>query len=143
MRSLQSRFLRLLCHLAQTRRKPTAKIETFRADMDWYGDLMPLPRGTVTQPLSIDGIPAAWIQAGRYDPSLTILYLHGGGFIMGSIRSHRSLISRLCSAATGRALALNYRLAPEYPFPAAVEDSLAAYRLLLNQGVPPGHIVIP
>src|SRR5579859_6292181 len=142
MRSLQSRFLRSLCRLVQVRRKPTAKIEQFRADLDWYGDLMPVPPGTVSEPLTIGNIPAAWIRVGKSLPSLTLLYLHGGGFIMGSIRSHRSLIARLSAAARARTLALNYRLAPEYPFPAAFEDSLGAYRWLLQQGVPPQQIVI-
>src|SRR5579859_221644 len=142
MRSLQSRFLRYLCFLERGRRKPSARIEEFRADLERYGDLMPLPPGTVTEPLFIGHIPAAWIRARKCDASMTILYLHGGGFIMGSIRSHRSLIARLAVAARARALALNYRLAPEYPFPAAFEDSLAAYRWLLNQGVQPEKIVI-
>ncbi len=142
MRSIQSRFLRFLCHLTQIRRKSDESIEHFRADLDWYGDLMPLPLGTVIERLRIGEMPAAWVHVGQYDPSLTILYLHGGGFIMGSIRSHRSLIARISRAARARTLALDYRLAPEYPFPAAHEDSLAAYRWLLSQGVHPEHIVI-
>jgi acetyl esterase/lipase len=70
------------------------------------------------------------------------LYLHGGGYALGSIESHRDLIARLCCATGARALALEYRLAPEHRFPAQLEDALRAYRWLLAEGVDPRRIVI-
>jgi acetyl esterase/lipase len=75
-------------------------------------------------------------------PRGVILYLHGGGYVMGSINTHRAMIARISRAAQARALAIDYRLAPENPFPAAVEDATAAYSWLLAQGCEPGKIVL-
>jgi monoterpene epsilon-lactone hydrolase len=72
-----------------------------------------------------------------------VLYLHGGGYVIGSPRSHRHLAAAIARAAGARALLLDYRRAPEHPFPAAVDDALAAYRWLLESaGVAPGHVVV-
>jgi acetyl esterase/lipase len=74
------------------------------------------------------------------DPSRVVLFLHGGGYISGSIASHRHMVAQLGREAGMRTLALDYRLAPEYPFPAALEDTLAAYRFLLGQGIEANRI---
>jgi epsilon-lactone hydrolase len=71
-----------------------------------------------------------------------VLFLHGGGYVIGSLDSHRHMISEMGRAARARTLAIDYRLAPEYPFPAAVDDSLAAYRFLLANGIQAGGITI-
>jgi phosphinothricin tripeptide acetyl hydrolase len=71
-----------------------------------------------------------------------VLYLHGGGYVIGSPRSHRHLAAAIAGAAAARALLLDYRLAPEHPYPAALEDATAAYRWLLAQGIAPGRVVI-
>lgn len=71
-----------------------------------------------------------------------MLYLHGGGFTVGSPRSHRAFVSRLSSATRSRALSLEYRLAPEHPFPAAIEDAVAAYRWLLDVHASPERVVV-
>ena len=71
-----------------------------------------------------------------------MLYLHGGGYVMGSLNTHRDFMGRISRAAQARVLGLDYRLAPEHPFPAAVEDSVAGYRFLLEQGLPPARIAI-
>ena len=68
--------------------------------------------------------------------------MHGGGYVVGSLDSHRHLVSEAGRAAKAWALALDYRLAPEYPFPAAVEDAVAGYRYLLSRGIRPGCIAI-
>jgi epsilon-lactone hydrolase len=88
--------------------------------------------------LKAGGVPAA---TGAH-PDRIILYLHGGGFRMGSIDSHRELMQRLCTAAGVRVLGIDYRLAPEHAFPAPVEDALSAYRWLLDIGVRPGCIAL-
>jgi len=88
------------------------------------------------------GVDAEWITAPGARSDRALLYLHGGGYTLGSVNSHRDLIARL-SAATGcRALGLDYRLAPEHSFPAPVEDATAAYRWLLDQGIEPGSIAL-
>src|SRR5207253_11051350 len=70
------------------------------------------------------------------------LYLHGGGYVIGSPRSHRHLAAAIARAAGTRALLLDYRLAPEHPFPAALDDAVAAYQWLLGRGIAPGRIVL-
>jgi len=94
------------------------------------------------EPVSAGGVKAEWITANNAAADRVILYLHGGGYVMGSIDTHRELVARLSKAAQARGLALDYRLAPENPYPAAVDDSIAAYRWLLAQGYKPGRIVI-
>jgi monoterpene epsilon-lactone hydrolase len=94
------------------------------------------------EPVSAGGVKAEWITAGNASPDRVIMYLHGGGYVMGSIDTHRELVARLSKAAQARGLALDYRLAPENPFPAAVDDSIAAYRWLIAQGYKPQKIVI-
>jgi monoterpene epsilon-lactone hydrolase len=94
------------------------------------------------EPVDANGVKAEWIIANNAAPDRVILYLHGGGYVMGSIDTHRELVARLSKAARARALALDYRLAPEHPFPAAVDDSITAYRWLLAQGYKPGRIVV-
>jgi len=88
------------------------------------------------------GVPAEWITAPGAAADRVLLYLHGGGYVMGSINTHREMVSRLSRAAGARALLLEYRLAPEHPFPAAVDDAVAAYRWLLSQNLKPSRIVV-
>ncbi len=88
------------------------------------------------------GVPAEWFRPDGCDESRVILYLHGGGYSLGSIDSHRDAVSRLCRAAGARGLVIDYRLAPEHPFPAQLEDALAAYRWLLASGVDPARVVV-
>ena len=76
------------------------------------------------------------------DPACVILFLHGGGYVSGSLASHRPLATEIGRVCGARTLALEYRLAPEYPFPAAIEDAVAAYRFLLSCGIGPRHIAV-
>jgi len=86
--------------------------------------------------------PAEWLRPPSAAPGRVVLYLHGGGYVIGSSRSHRHLAAAIAGAAGASALLLDYRLAPEHPFPAAVEDATAAYRWLLDQAIAPERIVI-
>jgi epsilon-lactone hydrolase len=89
-----------------------------------------------------EGPKAQWITAPDAATDRVILYLHGGGYVMGSIETHRELMARLSKAAAARCLGLDYSLAPESPFPAAVNDTTGAYRWLLKQGIKPERIII-
>lgn len=100
------------------------------------------PADTIVESTEVDGVPAEWVCAPGVDRDRVLLYLHGGGYVIGSIATHRGLIARLSQAANCRALALDYRLAPEHRYPAAVEDATKAYRWLLRQGVAPGKIAV-
>ncbi len=101
------------------------------------------PSGSVhTDVVDAGGVAAEWVTAAGTDVARTILYLHGGGYVIGSPATHRGLAERLSKAAGARVLVLDYRLAPENPFPAAVEDATAAYRWLLASGVEAGRIAV-
>jgi acetyl esterase/lipase len=95
-----------------------------------------------SQPIITDLWRGEWVAAPRARPDCTILYLHGGGYVSGSPRTHRALMGHLSRHTRARILALDYRLAPEHIFPAALEDAWAAYWWLLNQGTPPEKIAI-
>jgi acetyl esterase/lipase len=86
------------------------------------------------------GVSAEWTWTEAADPARVVLYLHGGGYVFGSILSHRHLVAEIGRASGSRTLAIDYRLSPENPFPAAVDDALASYRFLLEEGFEPRHI---
>jgi acetyl esterase/lipase len=100
-----------------------------------------LPAGSCHRSVSAGGVPAEWIE-GPGPVSGVILYLHGGGYVMGSIDTHRAWIARLAQATQMRALAIDYRLAPEHPFPAALEDATTVAAWLLDQREAPGRLII-
>jgi monoterpene epsilon-lactone hydrolase len=92
--------------------------------------------------VTVANCPAEWVRAPGIQPGRAILYLHGGGYVMGSPHTHRSLAGEVSRAAQAAVLLLDYRLAPEAPFPAAVEDGVASYRWLLGQGFAPKSLAI-
>ena len=100
-----------------------------------------LPKGIEVSPVTIDGLSGEWILPSRARKDRVILYFHGGGYVMGSVQAHRSIVAKFVKGSEVGALLFGYRLAPEHPFPAPLEDSVAAYRWLLAQGVSPSHIV--
>lgn len=109
----------------------------------------PLASGTTRTAANARGVEAEWIcistddQKCVHDSKMrTILYLHGGGYMVGSIHTHAALASEIASAWRARVLNVNYRLAPEAPFPAALEDAICAYRWLCEQGVAPKQVII-
>jgi acetyl esterase/lipase len=92
--------------------------------------------------VSADGVEAEWVSAPDAEAGRAVLYLHGGGYVIGSINTHRSLAARLARASRARVLVIDYRLAPEHPHPVAVDDSVTAYRWMLAQGLKPARIVV-
>jgi monoterpene epsilon-lactone hydrolase len=100
------------------------------------------PDGVVGTPIVAGGVPAEWIDPPGGSHDRVVLYLHGGGYVAGSIDSHRNLTGHLARAIGCRVLAVDYRLAPEHPHPAPVTDAVAAYRWLLDQGVDADRVVI-
>ncbi|MBI5949100.1 MAG: alpha/beta hydrolase [Chloroflexi bacterium] len=122
---------------------PNATIQEMRAGFEAMAAMFgPLPADVTVTPVDAGGVKAEWVVAGNADPATVILYLHGGGYVIGSPASHRDLTQRLSRASGARVLSLDYRMGPEHPFPAAVEDAVAAYRWLLAQGVAPSRMVI-
>ncbi|MCC7365550.1 MAG: alpha/beta hydrolase [Dehalococcoidia bacterium] len=94
------------------------------------------------EPAEVGGVPGEWVSAPGADPGSVVLYLHGGGYVLGSPTSHRDLAARLSRASGMRVFTADYRLAPEHPFPAAVDDAVAAYRALLKSGIPASRLAI-
>ena len=117
-------------------------VQEMRAQLELMGQGFPVPPDVRCERVSAGGVPAEWVAAPGAAEDRAILYLHGGGYAIGSIDSHRAMAAGLSSAAGARVLLIGYRLAPEHPFPAAVEDSTAAYRWLLRQGVEPARVVV-
>ena len=113
-----------------------------RRDIDARGKQYRLPVDVIVEPVTANGVKAEWTATPDADRSKAILYLHGGGYVIGSLDSHRHVAAEAGRAARARTLALDYRLAPEHPFPAAVDDAVAGYRFLLAGGVSPGGIII-
>jgi acetyl esterase/lipase len=101
-----------------------------------------IPKGITVRAIQVDGIHSEWIEPIDASSTKAILYLHGGGYCICSLDTHRGLAARLALASQTRVLIIDYRLAPENPFPAALEDALSAYRWLLEQGYSAQHIAI-
>lgn len=100
------------------------------------------PKGVTVTPVTAGGSPAGWVTPIGSDSSAIIYYLHGGAYTFGEMTTYRDILGRLTRMTHARALWLDYRLAPECPFPAAVDDALAGYRWLLDEGGDPQRIVI-
>jgi acetyl esterase/lipase len=92
------------------------------------------------QHISAGGVDSEWITPANAPRDKAILYFHGGGFRIGSVTSHRELIAQIADTSGCRVLAINYRLAPEHRFPAALDDAMAAYGWMLDQGSIPENI---
>jgi len=113
-----------------------------RGRLDAIGQASPVAADISLEAVDAGGVPAEWSLAPGSDPTRVLLFFHGGGYCSGSIASHRGMVTRVGRAAGVRTLALNYRLAPEHPFPAGLDDALAAYGFLLDQGIAPRKIAI-
>jgi monoterpene epsilon-lactone hydrolase len=116
----------------------STSVAQMRTDWDaaFQADIAPILHHRV----SVAGVDGEWIAGDSAPHDKASLYFHGGGFRLGSVSSHRELIARMAGASGCRVLAINYRLAPEYRFPAPLEDALAAYGWMLDQGLRPENI---
>ena len=121
---------------------PNASVEEARAGFEQVASMFPVDADIKREVVSAGGVKAEWLSAPDADAGRAVLYLHGGGYVIGSISTHRALAARLSRASRARVLVIDYRLAPEHPHPAAVEDSVAAYRWMLGQGLTPRRIAV-
>jgi acetyl esterase/lipase len=113
-----------------------------RAAYDQLGQQFPLTDSVSVEKASAGGVNAEWVRAAHTRSDAALLYLHGGGYVIGSLDSHRHQSAALSQAAGAPVLALDYRLAPEAPFPAAVEDAVSAYQWLLQTGFAPNRLAL-
>jgi acetyl esterase/lipase len=118
---------------------PDTTLAQRRAGMEQFA--RPLEADCTATPVDAGGVPAEWVTAPGAGDAV-VLYLHGGGYVIGSIVTHRDLAARISRASGTRVLLIDYRLAPEHPFPAAVEDAVTAYKWILDQGVPASKIAV-
>ena len=119
-----------------------ASVEEMRAGMEAMTAAAPLPEDVAFEPVDAGGVPAEWTSAPGASAERVVLYLHGGGYVIGSVATHRGLTAGISRSTGARVLSVDYRLAPEHPHPAAVEDGVAAYRFLVAQGIAPESIAI-
>jgi acetyl esterase/lipase len=103
---------------------------------------VPLAEGVSFEPVTLGGVPCAWCAPRGRSPARTLVYLHGGGYVIGSVDGYRDLLARLALGAHARVLGIDYRLAPEHPFPAQQADCLAATRAVLASGVDPARLAL-
>jgi len=129
-------------HLAKLPAPNTLTTAQRRAQYERAERVFPTPPDVKVETIAAPACPAEWLTPPGVRTDAVVLYLHGGGYVIGSPRSHRHLAAAIARAAGTRALLLDYRLAPEHPFPAALGDAVAAYQWLLAQGIAPGRVVV-
>jgi epsilon-lactone hydrolase len=142
MTSIQGFILRTILQLRKAGINWNMPIDKWRARLEWGDRFIKLPREVEVKPDTAEGIPVEWIIPPNVSSPSIVYYIHGGGWTLGWSNLHRRMVIHLCQAAGCRALAVDYRLAPEHPFPAALEDCLTVYRWLLKNGTMPENIVI-
>jgi acetyl esterase/lipase len=113
-----------------------------RANFERVAAAMPVGEGIEHEQVTAGGRPAEWTRTAGSRPDAAILHLHGGGYVVGSPRTTRSITAGLARHTGLPVLALDYRLAPEHPYPAAIEDTVAGYAWLADQGIDPRRIVV-
>lgn len=117
-------------------------IHSMRRGMEDMATLTPVPDDISLSDFDAGGIPARHVSAPGVRDDRGVLYFHGGGYVMGSLNTHTELMGRISRACRAPVLGIDYRLAPEHPYPAAVEDAVASYDRLRDKGIEPGQIVI-
>jgi acetyl esterase/lipase len=117
-------------------------VQALRRRWRMFARYLPVASRTEVLRVKVAGVDAEWLAPPRSAPDKLLLYLHGGAYVAGNCDTHRSLTSHIATAAGVRVLLPEYRLAPEHPFPAALEDALGIYRELLASGIAPGDIVV-
>jgi epsilon-lactone hydrolase len=119
-----------------------ASLADLRADFDAFLGAQPLPDDFEVTTVNADGVSCDWVTVAGARTERVVLLLHGGGYAMGSAAGYREFASRLSRAAAARVAVIDYRLAPEAPYPAALDDAVTAYRWLLAEGVTAKQVVV-
>ncbi len=121
---------------------PEPGIEEMREGMLAFTGSLPVPESVSVEPIELAGVGGEKVSPQACDATHAILYFHGGGYLLGSPETHRSLVAMVAESTGCPVWSMDYRLAPEHPFPAAIEDGTASYRALLETGIDPGKVVI-
>lgn len=138
---LRRRFWRML--MRRTFKRKRMSIEEYRALTDRTARFSTrIPKEVEVNRIEVDAIPAAWIAPSDADPDKVILHFHGGGYVTGGIDSHLMMCIPMAQTLKMKVLLPDYRIAPEHPFPAALDDALKIYRWLLAQGYHPKNMIV-
>lgn len=121
---------------------PNATIDDLRRIFEEFLAGIATPDGTTFKEVDCGGVPGIWVTAPGASADHAVMHFHSGGYVLGSAHGYRSFGGYLSAATNARVLLVDYRLAPEHPFPAAMEDARAAHTWLINQGIAPSNIVI-
>lgn len=143
--SLRSHLLRRVVRwLVAPTVSGTAPVAARRRQLERITKLSRLrfPAGSQIEATQLGGVPGLWLRNTRVARKRTVLYLHGGAYAVGSTEVYREFNAHLARAWHAQVAAIDYRLAPEHPFPAALDDAFAAYQALLKQGIAPADLVI-
>jgi acetyl esterase/lipase len=122
--------------------RPDLPIEKRRAGVETINDLATEPDGVVFKDEVIAGVTCKWATPMNATLRAVVMYMHGGGWIVGSVESHRRFVGHLANAVGCPVVSVDYRLAPEHPYPAPVDDCLAVYRELVEVGFPPSSVAL-
>lgn len=117
-------------------------VDEQRAAMEAAAEMFPVESDVLTVEVEAGGVPADWVSIANQKAERVVLYFHGGAYVMGSRATHRALAGRIARASRAQVLLPDYRLAPENPFPAAVEDAVACWNWLLSGGHSPDRMSI-
>jgi len=142
MMSIQAFLLRIFLRLRKAGTDWDAPVEKWRTRMEWSDRFIELPSEVAVKPERVEGIRIEWIIPPNASSQSVIFYIHGRGFTWGWYNIERQMVAKICQAASCRALAVDYRLAPEHRFPAGLEDCLTAYHWLLKNGTSEREIVM-
>lgn len=126
----------------QDARPDNITIEQMRGSYDAISSMMPVNAGVSIEPVMLGNVAGLKLVPADAVAGRTLLYLHGGGYVIGSPGTHKSMVSEIAAAMKATTYSMDYRMAPEAPFPAAVDDGLACYKALLDAGIEPDKIVI-
>ncbi len=143
MASVQSYFMDLFLRFFVNKNKlATAPIRVTRKSLEKLTSMAVKPKGIATEAVICNGVSAEWSTPKNLNNDAVMLYLHGGGYVSGSVKTHRALVANIALAANCKCLSVEYSLAPEKPFPAGLDDAVNVYKWLLEQGINNKNIVI-
>ncbi len=117
-------------------------IRQLRKETEITGSLIPIPKNTKYQRVVVGNVYAEWIICGEVNENKIFMFMHGGGYYRGSVAATRAIVARISAEAKVKCLSIDYRLAPEHPFPAAMDDTFLAYEWLINEGISPKDIIV-
>jgi monoterpene epsilon-lactone hydrolase len=142
MASIQSKIIKLWFKHQKVFGNGDYDPQAIRARTDKAGMFARPHKGVKVVPVIANSIPSEWLIPEGASPDRVVLYIHGGAWFMGSATTHRAFVSQLANASKVRFLFINYRLAPEDPFPAGLDDCVTAYEWLMQNGIKPNRIVV-